>query len=90
MWLPATAAACTTFDGALLCRSHQPAAFGLLDVMAALAYGMYLNDNLYQHSMPGIDRPGVLVRPGTPGHLARAIACHPEYVYSALRYYHTC
>ena len=78
MRLPATTAARIAFDGAHPCRSHQPAVFGLLHVTATLAYGMYLNDNLYQHSMyvcmSGIDRPGVQIRPGTPGYLARAIA----------------
>ena len=84
MWLPATTAAYTAFDGAPLCRSHQPAVFGLFAVMATLAYSMYLNYNLYRRSMSDIDRPGFLVRLGTPGYHARAIAWHPEYAYSAL------
>ena len=63
MWPPATAAA--AIAGALLSQSHQPAVFTLVDVMAALGYGMYLDDNLYQHFMSGIDHLGVLIHPAT-------------------------
>ena len=88
MSLPVTTAACAAIAGALLSQSHQPVVFGLVDDMAALNYGVYLDDNLYQHCMSGIDHLGVLVHPATLRGQPQGI--HNIHVYSPLHYYHTC
>ena len=52
-------------SGALLSRTYQPAVFGLFCVMASLDCTLYLNDELYQRCMSGLDHLGLLAHPAT-------------------------
>lgn len=52
-------------QGALLPQGHQLSGFGPLNVMASLDPRKYLDDQLYQRCMSGIDHLGVLVHPAT-------------------------